>query len=85
MRHDRLGVKQLSSSKEQLLGHLAMAEESNISYMIMMARNLLDLGRIQSFEEIQQKIKDTTAAQLQQLANEIFIESDLSCLVMIPK
>ena len=85
MRHERLGVKQLSASKEQLLGHLAMAQESNISYMIMMARNLLDMGRISSFEEIQERIKETTAIQLQELANEIFVERDLSCLVMLPK
>lgn len=85
MRHDRLGVKQLSASKEQLLGHLAMAEESNISYMIMMARNLLDMGRVSSFEEIQQRIKDTTAVQLQELANEMFVERNLSCLMMLPK
>jgi predicted Zn-dependent peptidase len=85
MRHDRLGVKQLSSSKEQLLGHLAMAEESNISFMIMMARNLLDLGAILSFEDIQQRIRDATADQLQLLANEIFVEDQMSCLTMLPK
>jgi predicted Zn-dependent peptidase len=80
-----LGIKQLSSAKEQLLGHLAMAEESNINFMMMMARNLLELGKITSFEEIQEKVRGTSAKQLQQLANEMFDEKAMSCLVMEPK
>ena len=85
LREVPLGVKQLSFGKEQILGHLAMAEESNISFMMMMARNLLDLGHIISFEEIQQRVKQTTAKQLQEIANEMFREKDLSCLIMEPK
>jgi len=80
-----LGVRQLAAGKEQILGYLAMAEESNISFMMMMARNLLDLGHIISFEEIQQRVKKTTALHLQEIANEMFREKDLSCLIMEPK
>jgi predicted Zn-dependent peptidase len=80
-----LGIKQLASSKEQILGHLAMAEESNISFMMMMARNLLDLKKIVTFEELQDRVKGISALQLQQLANEMFQEDELSCLIMEPK
>jgi len=79
-----LGVKQLSSSKEQILGQIAMAEENNISFMIMMARNLLDQGRVTSLEEIFERVKSTTAQQLQELANEMFNEKRLSYLIMEP-
>jgi predicted Zn-dependent peptidase len=85
LREVPLGVKQLVSSKEQILGHLAMAEESNISFMMMMARNLLDLKKIVTFEELQEQVKGITALQLQQLANEMFQEDELSCLIMEPK
>jgi predicted Zn-dependent peptidase len=80
-----LGTKQLSNSKEQLLGQIAMAEESNISFMMMMARNLLDLGRVITFEEIQERIRQTTAFQLQTLANEMFDTNQLSYLWMVPE
>ena len=80
-----LGSRQLASSKEQLLGHLAMAVESNISFMMMMARNLLDLGKITSFDEIQERVKQTTSNQLQELANEMFDVKKLSYLIMEPK
>lgn len=57
LRDEPLGVKQLASSKEQILGQIAMAEENNISFMIMMARNLLDHGRVTSLQEIFDRVK----------------------------
>jgi predicted Zn-dependent peptidase len=84
LRDDKLGVKQLASSKEQILGQIAMAEENNIGFMIMMARTLLDLGKITSLEEIFDRVRKTTAADLQGLANEMFGEDELSQLIMHP-
>jgi predicted Zn-dependent peptidase len=84
LRDDKLGVKQLANAKEQLLGQIAMAEESNISFMMMMARNLLDLGRVITFEEIQERIKATSSIKLQELANEMFDVEKLSYLMMVP-
>lgn len=79
-----MGVKQLSSSKEQLLGQIAMAEENNVSFMMMMARNILDQGRVTSMDEIFDRVKHTSAQQLQQLAYEMFDEDKLSFLIMEP-
>jgi predicted Zn-dependent peptidase len=84
LRDEPLGVKQLASSKEQILGQIAMAEENNISFMMMMARNLLDQGRVTTMEEIFDRVKSTTALQLQELANEMFNERRLSYLIMEP-
>lgn len=84
LRDEPLGVKQLSSCKEQILGQIAMAEENNISFMMMMARNLLDQGHVTSLEEIFERVKSTTALQLQELANEMFNEKRLSYLIMEP-
>ena len=80
LRNDKLGVKQLTSSKEQILGQIAMAEENNSAFMMMMARNLLDLDRITSLDEIFNKVKNTTATDLRNLANEMFDEQLLSIL-----
>jgi predicted Zn-dependent peptidase len=85
MREEPLGSKQLSAAKEQLLGQIAMSEESNISFMIMMARNLLDLGRVTTMEEIFERVKNTTPRQLQEIATEMFREDKLSYLMMEPK
>jgi predicted Zn-dependent peptidase len=80
-----LGARQLSASKEQILGQIAMAEENNISFMMMMARNLLDLGRVTTLEEIFERINNTTEIQLQELAHEMFNEKRLSYLIMKPQ
>jgi predicted Zn-dependent peptidase len=85
LRDEPLGIKQLASSKEQILGQIAMAEENNISFMIMMAKNLLDQGHVTSLEEIFERVKGTSALKLQELANEMFDERKLSYLIMEPK
>ncbi|MBS1490261.1 MAG: insulinase family protein [Bacteroidetes bacterium] len=82
LREDRLGTKQLASSKEQILGQIAMAEENNAGFMMMMARSLLDQNRIISLEEIFDKIRNTTASDLQRLANDMLNEEQLSVLRM---
>lgn len=84
LRDEKMGVKQLAAAKEQILGQIAMAEESNISFMIMMARNLLDLGRVTTLDEIFERVKSASAADLQELANEMFQENKISLLMMQP-
>lgn len=85
MRDQPMGVKQLAAAKEQLLGQIAMAEESNINFMIMMARNLLDLGKVTRMEEMFERVKNTSALKLQELSNEMFDEDKLSYLIMEPR
>ncbi|GAA0893840.1 pitrilysin family protein [Fulvivirga kasyanovii] len=79
-----LGIKQLHTAKEQLMGQLAMAEENNISLMLMMGKSILDRNKIESLDEIFNKIKNTTAKELQDLANEMFDENQMSQLIFLP-
>ncbi|MEM6522905.1 MAG: pitrilysin family protein [Bacteroidota bacterium] len=85
LREKQLGTIQLHSVKEQLMGQLAMAEENNTSLMLMMGKSLLDLGRIDSLEHVFSTIKSTTSAELRDLANEMFVEEELSVLTYKPK
>jgi predicted Zn-dependent peptidase len=80
-----LTSRQLASAKEQIKGQLAMAEENNLSLMLMMGRSVLDLGRVPSLDEIYSTIDDTSSAKLMKIANEIFDERTLSYLVMEPE
>lgn len=81
----RLGVMQLHRAKEQLTGQLAMAEENNTSLMLMMGKSLLDLGKIESLQEVFQRIERIDAESLQDIANEMFREDALSFLIFLPK
>lgn len=80
-----LTTRQLNAIKEQTKGQLAMAEENNLSIMMMMGRSLLDLGRVPAHAEIIQKIEQVDAATLQTVAGDIFAEKKMSTLIMLPQ
>jgi len=80
-----LSVLQLHQTKVQLMGQLAMSEESNMSFMLMMAKSLLDTGRVDSLPEIFAEIEQITALQLQEIAQEMFKEENFSYLTFLPE
>ena len=80
-----MGSGQLHKYKEQFIGQMAMAEENNISLMLMMGKSLLIHDKIESFNEVVKKIRDTTSTDLFNIANEIFDENILSFLYFVPK
>ena len=85
LREQPLTTLQLHQTKEQLIGQLAMAEESNNSFMLMMAKSLLDINRVESLNDIFNDIKSVTAEQLQTLAQEVFDEDQFSFLTFVPE
>jgi predicted Zn-dependent peptidase len=80
-----LTVLQLHQTKVQLMGQLAMSEESNMSFMLMMAKSLLDTGRVDSLSEIFAEIELITSAQLQEISQEMFDERNFSYLTFLPE
>mgnify|MGYP003682195997 CR=1 FL=1 len=85
LKQNLLGKTQLLNLKEQLCGQLAMAEESNSGIMQLMGKSWLDLGRIESIDEIFDKIRAVDAIQLADLANQFFNEEEFSTLIFNPK
>ncbi len=79
-----LSQRKLQAMKEQIKGQLAMAEENNLNLMLMMGRTILDSGSVPTLEEIFQKIDETDAQKLQDIAQDIFDERKLSVLTMVP-
>ncbi|MFN6944677.1 MAG: M16 family metallopeptidase [Cytophagaceae bacterium] len=80
-----LSPVQLQKYKEQLMGQLAMSEESNLNFMQMMGKSLLDLGRIDSLEDIFLRINKVSAIELQGLAQEVLEKDRLSILTYRPE
>ncbi len=80
-----LSVLQLHQTKVQLMGQLAMSEESNQSFMLTMGKSILDTGKLDSLEEIFKEIREVDAGLMQDLANEMFDESQLSHLTFVPE
>ncbi|TDE16737.1 M16 family metallopeptidase [Dyadobacter psychrotolerans] len=76
---------QLHQTKVQLMGQLAMSEESNMSFMLMMAKSLLDTGKVDTLPEIFSEIHDITSVQLQDIAQEMFNPQNFSYLTFLPE
>jgi predicted Zn-dependent peptidase len=85
LREQALGTAQLHTSKEQLMGQLAMAEESNSGLMQLLAKSTLDLGRVESINEIFDRVRRITSSELLELANEVLHEDRLSTLQYLPE
>jgi predicted Zn-dependent peptidase len=76
-----LGGVQLKTVKDQLKGQLAMAEEGKQGYMLMMAKSILDMGKVEPLDDIFTVINEITSTDLMDLSNEMFEEKELSRLV----
>ncbi len=85
LREQKLGTLQLHQTKEQMLGQLAMAEESNLHFMLMMANSILDTGQIEALEEVFQAVRRVSAEEIQAIAQEVFAEDRLSRLIYWPE
>lgn len=85
LKNEPLGTLQLHRAKQQIMGQLAMAEESNLSLMLMLGKSMLDLGKIDSLNTIFEEIEALSAPQLMDIANEMFAEDRLSKLVYLPE
>lgn len=85
LRDTALTTTQLHTAKAQLMGQLAMAEESTSGLMSLLGRSLLDLGRVESLEEVFGQIRRITAKELLEIANEVLAEERLSGLMFVPE
>ncbi|MCS7004260.1 MAG: insulinase family protein [Cytophagales bacterium] len=81
LRQSKLSTLQLHKAKQQLMGQMAMSEESNQSLMLLFAKSILDFGYVPTLNDIFRQIEQITPEILQEVANEIFSESRLSTLV----
>ncbi len=85
LRDTPLTSAQLHFTKGQIMGQLAMSEESNNSFMLMMAKSLLDIQKVEPLAEIFEKIRLISARQLQDVAQEVFDERRFSILTYLPE
>ncbi len=74
-----LTSRRLSMAKKQFIAQLAISGESNESYMLGAGKGLLTHEQVDTMEQVYAKIGALTAAQLTEVAEEIF--SNLSRIV----
>ena len=75
---------QLHKAKEQFIGQMAMSEENYNNLMLMHGKSMLIHNQIESFDTVVKKIRNVSAGELHQIANEILAENKLSFLYFLP-
>jgi predicted Zn-dependent peptidase len=84
LRDIEIGASELHLAKEHMKGNLTLSLESTSSRMIRLGRNEFALGRQVAPEEIEERIDAVTAAQVKELAQELFAEDQLGLCVLGP-
>ena len=85
LREKKLGVSQLRMAKQQLVGQIALSQESGAGTMIALGKSYLMYGRVDALEEVYRSIDALTAEDLMEIANEVFDPAKMSRLVYLPK
>lgn len=71
----------LNGYKKQMAGQMLLAEESKVSLMLALGKSLLDYNRVDTLDEVIQKIYAVTPAQVLEVAQEILDDKKMSRLV----
>lgn len=80
----KLGSTLLKQAKNKFIGQIALGEENRMSLIISMAKNLIDLGYVQTLDEIYSQIESVSANDLWEVANELFTTEQLTTLLYEP-
>jgi predicted Zn-dependent peptidase len=81
MKEIPMGIIQLSRAKKQMIGQLAISAETHEDLMLSIGKSYLFFDRVESLENIFEKINQITSHEITDIANEIFDESQNSILI----
>lgn len=84
LRKSALGTRQLSAAKQQLIGQIALAQESRMSLALAMAKSIVVHGYVDPLEVVYTRINALTSSALSEAANEVFDPRHLSELNYLP-
>ncbi len=85
LRTEKLSKVQLHTVQKQLIGQLAIAQESKLSAMLAMGKSYLLQNSFDPIENVVKKIEAVTSEVLLDISNDIFHPSTLSFLTFLPK
>jgi predicted Zn-dependent peptidase len=75
-----LSPRQLHDAKKQIIGQIALAQDSGGAIMFNLGKSLMLFDRIDSLEDVFKSVEKLTSSELLAIANEIFDERKMSSL-----
>lgn len=80
LRDKKLSARHLHDAKRQIIGQVALAQDSGSAIMFNIAKSLQLFGKIDTLEELYTKINEITAEELHTIANEVFEPKKMSSI-----
>lgn len=85
LREKKLGTAQLHMAKQQLIGQIALSQESGAGTMIALGKSYLIYNKVDALEDVYKSIEAVTAGDVLEIANTLFAPERLSSLTYLPK
>lgn len=82
LRDVKMSPKQLSISKKQLTGQLAIGAENKENHFLTFGKSILHYNKFDSMDMLFDKIQSISALELLEIANQIFNKKELSSLTL---
>lgn len=83
LRDNKLGVNQLQTAKNQVLGQIALAQESGVGTMMGLGTSYLFYDRVDTLAEVFARINKVTAEDVLGVANEVLDTSKFSSITYL--
>lgn len=83
LRDNKLGVNQLQTAKNQVLGQIALAQESGVGTMMGLGTSYLFYDRVDTLAEVFARINKVTAEEILAVANEVLDTSKFSSITYL--
>ena len=81
LRENKLGTLQLHRAKQQLIGQIAIAQESNVNELLSIGKSILAYDKVDSIDTMIKEINELQAENMLEIANEVFDPNQLSTLI----
>jgi predicted Zn-dependent peptidase len=85
LREKALTTLQLQRAKTQILGQLAMAQENNSGQMMALGKSYLMFDKVETFEEIRQRVDAVTPSDILEVANQFLDRDQMGLLIYKPQ
>jgi predicted Zn-dependent peptidase len=82
---NKMSSRQLHEAKKQIIGQMALAQDSGSALMFNLGKSLYLFNRIDTMTEVFHKLEEITAEQIQQAAIDTFHFEKMNVLAYVPK
>lgn len=83
-RRKKVNEKELERAKEFFLGQLSLMVEDTLNYMLWIGEKVMYMNWVPDFNEIRKKISEVTREDIQELAKNLFKNSNLNLALIGP-